>query len=710
VYRKTLRALTALIAGTLAGAGPVRAEGYGPYSGYQGDRFPATAAVFATLPTSPFDDASPVVLSYFLDTTGDRRADVAHAAMLDSESFGVAALLGAYVSPSDPNVVYALAVPVADGTYQVQTYRRTSSDGWERIGETPIPAAVASLGGMVDTPASRTFESGHVHIMALRRVDGGDWILVVATTASRGGQAFQSRFAILRDGPDAGPFADAWTEPVEIPNTEAVTLDARGRVLARRIDSAARPFNSAGFLRVVDSNGDGAPDTADASSFVAVAGSAFGAYGPGDVDLGADRLLAGPYATLDLDSRGRPIAGSERDILGPCAAGCGIAYTPFQLWSGRDGSALAFAHHTPNAPVEQPDVIAMLDDLDFDGFSGFHHSATPFEAREVVRDSLLPHPMMRAGSVADLAELSFDEVWSTNSFRDFGVFPNGEAFTFRMGSRDFEHISVSKNGLVSFLGPVAGEASFSGLRQSRGVIAPAWSDAWDTSAVRVLAGYAPANISFVDGARVLAFTIEWRGLRLPGWDSDRCISVRLVMFEDGSFRTDFGAFEAAELDSHRFVVGYAGIGSHFEGGEVDLTNHSWGGAPVGDLAERVVGEEFGPAKPSDLGHRWVRWSGYPERLDPSTPPVLINARLKSRKKIVMTAAGSNIRDGARLLVDGVESFELALNGAGTKWVVRPSALSMPGNKTVKSVWSDRQAHEIVVVNPEGDSSSAGSLP
>jgi hypothetical protein len=689
---------------------PVHADGYGPYPGYAGEKFPASAAGFATLPTSAFDDGSPVVLSYFLDTTGDRRADVAHAAALDAESLGLAALLGAYVSPSDADVVYALVVAAAGGPYQVVTLRRTAAGGWERLAAVSLPEDVGALGGVIDTPASRRFEPGHVHIMALRRVADGDTILVVGTRAQRDASSFTSRFAILHDGPDSDVLADTWQPSIELPNTEAITLDDRGRVLARRILSTQRPFNTAGLLRVRDSDGDGFPDAADESSLVPAVGAAFGSYGLGDVDLGADRLLAGPYAVVDLDSRHRPIPGSERDLIGPCSANCGIAYVPFQLWSGRDGYPLAFAHHSPDEPVEQPEVLAHFDDLNFDNVSGAYHSSNPFDVRELVRDSALPHPMMRAGHVAELTELAFDGEWSVGTFRSFGVYPGGEVFTFRFGSRAFEHFAVSKRGLLSFLGQVDAPASLGSLQASRGVVAPAWSDGWDTSQVRVFAGYAPANTSFVDGARVLAFSIEWRGLRLAGWEADRFVSMRLVLFSDGSFRTDYGALESAELGDHRFVVGYAGSGNHPQASSLDLSDHSWGFAPAGLGSERVIAEEFGPGRQSDLGHMWIRWTGYPERLDPSNPPVIVNARLVGGRKIVMAAAGSNIQPGATLTVDAAETFELRQTGRGTKWVVKPSARSMPSAVTVRAIWRDGQAHTIVVTNPDGDQSAAVSLP
>jgi len=682
--------------------------GYGPYPAYQGAKFPATAAGFATLPTSAFDDGRPVILSYFLDTTGDRRADVALATSFDAAAFGVKALLGAYVSPSNPDVIYALAVPSGGGPYEVQTYRRSESDGWERIAASPLPPDIYTLRGGTDSPASRTFEAGYVHLIALRRVEGGDWILAVGTRAQRGGASFVSRFAIYRDGPDDDPFANLWSASVEIPNTEAVTLDDRGRVLARRIVSTAQPFNTSGFLRVVDTNGDRLPDAADEQSFSAVSGSAFGSYGIGDVDLGGDRLIAGPYATVDLDSYHRPIAGSERDIPGPCSSGCGLAYIPFQIWAGRGGYPLAFAHNSPNQPVDQQDVLAILDDLDFNRHSSDYHSSNPLEVRELVRDSDLPDPMMRAGSVAELTELAFSGAWSGNLFREFGVFPGDEAFTFRMGSQDFDQFSISKNGIVSFVGPVAAASTMSGLESLHGVIAPAWSDSWDTSKVRVFAGYAPANTSFIDGSRVLAFTIEWRGLRVPGWDPDRFVSVRLVMFSDGSFRTDFGALEASELGSHPFVVGYAGPGNVEPSGTIDLTNHSWGGAPVGTRSERVAGQAFGSSNRSDLGHVWVRWSGYPDRLDAATPPQILDVRLVDGRKITMTATGSDIQAGARLVVDGVEAFDLKLNGAGRKWVVKPKARSTPGNRSVHDIWGDGLSHRIVVINPDGIQSTSTS--
>lgn len=702
---RAIRALGLLLATALAAA-PAEGAGIGPYPGYTGAKFPASAAALATLPRSPFDNGSPVDLSYFLDTTGDRRADVAHSAPLNASAVGVLAVLAAYVSPSNSDVVYALVVPAGGGPYQVHTYRRTSADGWERLAATAIPSDIYALRGQINTPAIWGFEAGHVHLAAFRRIAGGDWILVVGASRSSG---FRSRFALLRDGADADPYADTWSSPVEIPATEAMTLDGRGRIIARRILDASNTNNNAGFLRVVDTDGDGLPDAADEQSFAPATGLAFGAYGPADVDLGADRFHAG-YSVYKLDSRGRPVPGSARNINDTCTAGgCGFGYEMFQIWAGRDGSPVIFGRRTPNTPEETPDVLAHYDDLNFDGQTGNHHSSNPFEVREIVRDSVLPVPDMRSGHVAELTELSFSGAWASAAFSSFGVYPGGESFRFRMGGRDFDQFTVSKAGLLSFVGQVSAPASLNGLQQSHGVLAPAWSDGWDTSEVRVFAGYAPANTSFVDGGRVLAFAVEWRGLRLPGWEAGRQISVRLLMYDDGSFRTDFGAFEASELGAHRFVVGYAGPGNHQQTGSIRLIDHSWGSPPVGLGSERVVAEEFGSSNMSSVGHAWVRWTGYPERLDTATPPQIINARLVDGEKISMASAGSNIQAGARLLVDGVESFSLTLNTRGTKWVVKASQRSTPGGRSVRSIWRDGQAHTIVVINPDEERSAPVQL-
>jgi hypothetical protein len=213
------------------------------------------------------------------------------------------------------------------------------------------------------------------------------------------------------------------------------------------------------------------------------------------------------------------------------------------------------------------------------------------------------------------------------------------------------------------------------------------------------AGYAPVDRSFLTAQRVLAFAVEWRGLRSP---EGRRTSLRRLLFSDGTFRTDFGALE---VDAMPLVVGYsaAGAGSTLS---AQLSEHSWGAGPAGTQGERVLAEVFGPDHPSDLDHVWVRWAG---KAGAEGAPTILNAQLKRGVKLSVAAAGSDIEPGARVEVDGVESFALMRNRARTKWVVGKRAMSTPGGRRVEEVWADGQAHTIVVINPSGLRSAPVSL-
>lgn len=92
-----------------------------------------------------------------------------------------------------------------------------------------------------------------------------------------------------------------------------------------------------------------------------------------------------------------------------------------------------------------------------------------------------------------------------------------------------------------------------------------------------------------------------------------------------------------------------------------------------------------------------------------TLPSIVSPVLKANKKIVLGAANSNIAEGAMLVVDGQESFLLKPNGNGKKWVVGATTRSTPGDKTVANIWSDGNAHMVVVRNPDGTESDPVSL-
>ena len=213
--------------------------------------------------------------------------------------------------------------------------------------------------------------------------------------------------------------------------------------------------------------------------------------------------------------------------------------------------------------------------------------------------------------------------------------------------------------------------------------------------------------SFRTGEPVHAFAIEWRHLRREGWSADRYVSMRQLLFSDGTFRTDVGSF--AELSDMNIVTGYAGPGAHPVDASVDVSAHSWGGQPAGTLGERVFAELFGASNPIDIHHAFFRWNGYPERIDPASPaPVLVSPQLKAGKKIVLKATGSNIQTGAVLVVDGAESFSLTKKGA--KWVVTAGARSQPAGRSIHEIFADGASHTIVAINPDGESSAPALLP
>lgn len=283
----------------------------------------------------------------------------------------------------------------------------------------------------------------------------------------------------------------------------------------------------------------------------------------------------------------------------------------------------------------------------------------------------------------------------------------GVAFRVRFGSKYFESVTVRSDGVVSFGAPIVHPATRPSLASAHGAIACGWSDEWDTSSLRLYAGYVPMTKSFRTGEPVHAFAIEWRHLRREGWSADRYISMRLLLYSDGTYRTDVGSF--VELGDMNLITGYAGPGAHPVDEATDVSAHSWGGQPAGTLGERVLIEAFGPANPIDIHHAFYRWSGYPERLDPAAPaPVLVSPLLKSGKKIVLRATGSNLQPGAVLVVDGSESFALTKKGA--KWVVTAGGRSLPSGRSVREIFSDGLAHNIIAVNPDGEASLASSLP
>lgn len=97
----------------------------------------------------------------------------------------------------------------------------------------------------------------------------------------------------------------------------------------------------------------------------------------------------------------------------------------------------------------------------------------------------------------------------------------------------------------------------------------------------------------------------------------------------------------------------------------------------------------------------------------STAPNVIAPKYK-KGKILLQANGSNIAAGAMLEVSGeqlaeTQSFLLALNASGKKWVVKKSAASTPGGMTVDQVLPAGTTVTLVVRNSDGTTSAPVDL-
>lgn len=426
-----------------------------------------------------------------------------------------------------------------------------------------------------------------------------------------------------------------------------------------------------------------------------------------DLDPGAGRLvlnpLGFPFGVVDLDGGGFPI-GTSYHLVGSTVESGSPPYASASPIGGpvflHDGSMAGDWYFRFYDSTEPNDGVHLLTDDDFDGRITIAQGAPYGEIHPALTVRQFD-PVERSGSLSipELSELHpMDGQPTTAQFSDFGIWPDGRAFSFRQAGVERTSVDVSANGLLSFVGPVTASPSLATLEATPGLVAPAWSDQWDTSQVRVFAGCAPVQRRFADGSgtAALSFVVEWRGLISP---NGKRTSLRCLLLQDGSFRVDYGAME---IDSMPLVVGYSTDGA---GAIVtdDLSDSSWGGSPAGTLDESALGEEFGSAKPFDLAHKWIRFSGYGDVRGPR--PELIDVVLKGGKKIQMRATGSNIQPDASLLVDGSETFELQKSASGSKWAVTKKAVSTPGAKSVASIWADGAAHSIVVVNPDGGRSS-----
>jgi hypothetical protein len=97
----------------------------------------------------------------------------------------------------------------------------------------------------------------------------------------------------------------------------------------------------------------------------------------------------------------------------------------------------------------------------------------------------------------------------------------------------------------------------------------------------------------------------------------------------------------------------------------------------------------------------------------STAPMVVAAVYK-KGKIVLQANGSNIEAGATLEISGgtldaPESFPLVANATGTRFLVKKSARSTPGGRSVDDVLPAGSSVTIAVRNPDGAASAPATL-
>ncbi len=207
----------------------------------------------------------PYKLGYYLDADADVSAESADVANSLGSGDGIESLLGAYVSPSDPAVVYALYSPAGGGGLAILALRR-AGDNWSRIG---APVTYPSELGQYVTSTSNAvgdrnyfpgFQSSWTNIVAVRRLaSGSDAVLVTATRVADG--HIQSRYALMVDGPDVDAFADHFSTVEEIADVEPMTIDEQGGLLARHSRLVFPSDITDQFLRLAprDDDNDGIP-------------------------------------------------------------------------------------------------------------------------------------------------------------------------------------------------------------------------------------------------------------------------------------------------------------------------------------------------------------------------------------------------------------------------------------------------------------------
>ncbi|MGB5038587.1 MAG: hypothetical protein WBQ66_18410, partial [Blastocatellia bacterium] len=431
-------------------------------------------------------------------------------------------------------------------------------------------------------------------------------------------------------------------------------------------------------MTVWDTDGDLVPDTpawqSDPRGRRELPGALPGAFYAGAVDEGTGRLVLGYrgfYGALEIDGDGFPVAQTPRSIPQGVDGGSGPELSIrsyFRPSTLPDGSVAALLYVSVDQMGHELDGVYVFDDQDFSGQVELYTRDLGEVFPALTSPRFDPVEGIGLPSAHELTELHLGDTGVEHiEFADFGIWPDGSAFSFRQAGVERASVDVSSNGILSFVGPIEASPSLESLDATPGLVAAAWSDQWDTSEVRVFAGCAPTQRRFADGSgsAALSFVIEWRGLISP---NGKRTSLRCLLLEDGSFRVDYGAMEIGEMP---LVVGYSTDGADAIIPD-DLSDNSWGGQPAGTLEEAALGEEFGAAKPFDLEHKWIRFAGYGDVRGPR--PELIAVALKKGNKIQMKAVGSNIQSGAMLIVDGTETFELSKSATGSKWVVTKKAL------------------------------------
>ena len=87
-------------------------------------------------------------------------------------------------------------------------------------------------------------------------------------------------------------------------------------------------------------------------------------------------------------------------------------------------------------------------------------------------------------------------------------------------------------------------------------------------------------------------------------------------------------------------------------------------------------------------------------------PKVVGLQFK-KKGLRFQAAGSNVVNGATLIVDGTETFTLEQNG--DFWLVFKGTRSIPGNKRIRDIFVSPSTHTVVVKNPNGGTSAPVSI-